>query len=222
MINKRQIQLNYKLDEVGKSNVSMVEVWKTQDTRAWQKYKEEKPNGSGSILIEVPSEGRYGFTLIARSGVGLAEPAPTSGMQPQVWVEVDETKPNVRIAQIEVGRGNDNKLTIRWTAYDRFLAASPITIEYAEQRDGEWKTIASNIGNDGQYVWIMPETLPFEFYVRVKAVDQAGNVGSDQTSKAVAVDQKVPKATVIKVEAAGAAPGQNAVPPPPPPPSGNP
>lgn len=215
MINKRRIQLNYKLTEVGKSNVSFVEVWKTQDTRSWQKYSQEVPSPTETVVIEVPSEGRYGFTLIARSGVGLGEAPPTSGMQPQIWVEVDETKPTVRIDKIEVGQGIETgKLAIRWSAFDRFLALTPITIAYAEQRDGPWQPIVSKIANDGQFVWTMPESLPYKFFVRVEAVDQAGNVGGDQTTEAVAVDLSRPKARIIKVEPAIIPPGQNTPPPP--------
>lgn len=222
MINKRRIQLNYKLTEVGKSNVSFVEVWKTQDTRSWQKYSQEVPSSNETVVIEVPSEGRYGFTLIARSGVGLGEAPPTAGVQPQIWVEVDETKPSVRIDKIEVGRGIDaGKLSIRWTAFDRFLSLSPITIAYGDNRDGPWQVIVAKITNDGQYVWTMPESLPYKFFVRVEAVDQAGNVGGDQTTEAVAVDLSVPKARVIKVEPVTAPSGQNAVPPTPPGTSGN-
>jgi len=217
MVNKRRIQLNYKLSDVGKSNVSFVEVWKTQDTRTWQKYSQEVPSKEETVVIDVPSEGRYGFTLIARSGVGLGEAPPTAGVQPHVWVEVDETKPTVRIDKIEVGRGIDTgKLTIRWSAYDRFLALTPISIAYAENREGPWQLIVSKIANDGGYVWTMPESLPYKFFVRVEAVDQAGNVGGDQTTEMVAVDLSVPKARVTEVKPVATPPGQNAVPPPPP------
>jgi hypothetical protein len=218
MVNKRRIQLNYKL-ESGKSGVEVVEVWRTQDTRNWQKCgTPEKPIGSDetkSVVVDVPSEGRWGFVLIAKSGVGLSEPAPTAGTQPQVWIEVDETKPAVHIGDISVLRGADSdRLSIRWTATDKFMADTPITISYSEEQDGTWHPIASNIRNDGVYVWDMPKNLSFfEFFVRVAAVDQAGNVGVDTTAKKVKVDTVVPKTQVIKVEPANTAPGTSGTPP---------
>src|SRR5262249_5525290 len=52
------------------------------------------------------------------------------------------------------------------------------------------------------YVWHMGEGVPYQFYVRVEAADQAGNVGHDDTRQAVKVDLALPKARVITVEPA--------------------
>ena len=73
MVNTKSIQLDYDIAEVGSSKVKSVEVWYTQDGRSWKKTPEDaKPEPP--YVVKVPSEGRYGFTLIARSGVGLACP----------------------------------------------------------------------------------------------------------------------------------------------------
>jgi hypothetical protein len=45
--------------------------------------------------------------------------------------------------------------------------------------------------------------VPYQFYVRVEAVDRAGNVGGDETRKPVIVDLSQPKVQVIGVGAAG-------------------
>jgi hypothetical protein len=202
MVNKRKIQLNYKLDNVGKSNVSKVEVWFTQDTRTWQWYADAPANPPYSI--ELNSEGRYGFTLVAVSGVGLSIERPRAGDPPQVWIEVDETIPDVRLTSVEVGQGvNAGKMTIRWAASDRYLKAQPITLSYGSSESGPWTPIKTNLANEGVYVWSMPsDGLPFEFFVRVEAADEAGNVGSAQTPRKVAVDLSIPKASVIGVEPA--------------------
>src|SRR5262249_44223703 len=179
-----------------------VEIWHTTDTRNWQRYKQEMSK-TPPYIVEVAGEGRYGFTLIARSGVGLSEPAPSPGDQPQIWVEVDETKPVVRLMSVEVGRGADSgNLTIRWQAQDRYLAATPVTISYAVNPTGPWTPIAEKRPNDGRYVGHMGEGVPYQFYVRVEAADQAGNVGHDDTRQAVKVDLALPKARVITVEPA--------------------
>jgi hypothetical protein len=152
-------------------------------------------------------EGRYGFTIIAKSGVGFSDPPPAVGDEPQLWVEVDETPPAVHLLSAEVGRGPETgTITIRWTAADKFLADKPITISYASA-DGspvkQWTTIASNIANDGKYVWKMPDGVPFKMYIKVEAVDQAGNVGKDELQQPMPVDLKIPKVTIIGAEPAG-------------------
>jgi hypothetical protein len=201
-VNSKRIQLNYKIEDQGPSGVKTVEVWYTEDPqcKTWTKYPQDA-NGQPPYTIDVDHEGRYGFTLVARSGVDFGEPPPKPGDQPQVWVEVDTTKPKVTVLRAEPGRGLDKgKLFIEWTATDKFLRARPITLSYAENPTGPWKPIVTNSDNTRQYVWQMPDGLPFQFHVRVEAIDEAGNVGSDTTNRPVKVDLAIPKVRVISVE----------------------
>jgi hypothetical protein len=204
MVNKKRIQFNFKIDDVGPSKVRSVEVWWTKERGIWQKYEQEfKPDAP--FEIEVAEEGRYGFTLVAVSGVGHAEARPQAADPPQVWVQVDLTPPVVQLVGVDVGSGVEKgTVTIRWRASDKFLAAQPITLSYGTGND-QWTTIAANIANDGRYVWKMPEGLPYQFPIRVEAIDMAGNVGSDKTQKDVIVDLSIPKARVIGIEGVKAA-----------------
>src|SRR5207248_15101 len=62
MVNSKRIVLNYKLDDVGPSGVSAIEMWWTRDGRTWQ--KDETPGHKGPpYVFEVPEEGTYGFTM---------------------------------------------------------------------------------------------------------------------------------------------------------------
>jgi len=208
MVNTKSIQLDYDIAEVGSSKVKSVEVWYTQDGRSWKKTPNDaKPEPP--YVVNVPSEGRYGFTLIARSGVGLGLPTPKMGDQPQVWVEVDTTKPTVNVLGVEVGRGPDmGTLTVRWTANDLHMAASPITISYVDAATGatgQWQPMTPTpIPNDGRFTWRIPEGLPPQILVRVEAVDQAGNVGAADTANPVSTDLSIPKAHNIRVHGAPA------------------
>jgi hypothetical protein len=206
MVNKKRIQFNFNVSDVGPSKVKEIEVWYiVQGRGGWQKY-EKAYLPDAPFEIEVEGEGRYGFTLVAVSGVGHAESRPQAGDLPQVWVEVDLTPPAVQLIGVEVGTGPEKgTVNIEWRATDRFLAAQPITLSYGTA-DGQWVPIASNIANSGRYVWRMPEGLPYQFPIRVDAIDQAGNVGTDKTKKDVIVDLSIPKARVIGVEGVKAAP----------------
>ncbi len=201
-INTTRISLNFKLEDVGPSDVSVVEIWKTKDGRVWQrnpKDADKKP----PFIVEVEGEGRYGFTLVAKSGVGLGENAPRPGDQPQIWVEVDLTKPEVRIQDVVVGRGPDTgNLTLTWTAADKNLLRQPISISYATKPEGPWNPVpgATHVENTGRFVWRMQPDVPFEFFMRVEAIDEAGNIGQADTTKSVKVDLSLPRARVIGVE----------------------
>src|SRR5262249_49409059 len=89
-VNSRRVSLNYRIDDQGPSGVSVMELWYTQAGRNWQKYGEEKA-ATPPFVFDVDHEGLYGFTMVARSGVGLGSRPPQIGDQPQIWVEVDET-----------------------------------------------------------------------------------------------------------------------------------
>src|SRR5207249_151907 len=191
--------LNYELSNVGKSGVSVVELWVTLDGTSW-KLEQTRTNQQPPFVFEVAEERRYGFTLIARSGVGVGDPPPRLGDPPQIWVEVDTTKPVVRVDKVEVGRGADaGNLTILYKAKDSNMAEKPITLSYAEKPEGPWVPIKKGEENTGRFVWKMPEDVPYQFYVRVEAVDKAGNIGSDDTAQPVAVDLSQPKVRVLDV-----------------------
>jgi hypothetical protein len=207
LVNSKRISLNYELKDVGPSGVSTVELWFTQDGRGWNRYPlpktEESTTPPKPLVFDVAGEGIYGFTLVAKSGVGLGERPPQVGDRPQVWVEVDLTKPVVQIHQVLVGRGADKgKLTITWSASDRNLGREPITLVYGEGAGGPWRPIAAKIANTGRYVWSMPERVPYQFYVRVEAADLAGNVGEATTPELIRVDLSQPRVNILNIEPA--------------------
>ena len=218
MVNTKRIELNFKIDDVGSSKVKAVEVWYTQDGRTWQKTPDDAPP-EPPYVVKVPAEGRYGFTLIARSGVGLALPAPKTGDPPQVWVEVDETKPKVSI--VGVGGRPRPRLRLHHRALERHRQAHGGQPHHDFLRGRRGRAVgpvaaddpAGNVPNDGRYVWRMPDGLPPQILVRVEAIDQAGNIGQDETAKPVSTDLSIPKARVIEVHPARSA-DTGAMPPP--------
>jgi len=214
MVRSRRFQLNYKIDDIGPSDVSKVEVYYTRDNgRSWRKYEADAPKEPPCIL-EVPEEGRYGFTLVARSGVDLGEQPPRPGDAPHIIVEVDETKPIVKILNAEVGRGADQGLmTLTWTASDKFLGNTPISISFARDPSGPWTQALKDLPNTGRHVWKLPaEGLPFQFFLRVECSDQAGNIGISASASPIKVDLNLPKARVVGVEVAPVAPGGSVAP----------
>jgi hypothetical protein len=204
-VNSKRVSLSYKLQEKGPSGVSLVELWFTRDTRTWDKYNDEKitedqagDDRTFTYVFEVQDEGKYGFTLVPRSGVNRSHPPPHSGDQPQIWVEVDTTKPVIEWLNVDVGRGPDTgTVTITWKATDKNLAREPITLSYSPNGQGGWTPIASNLENSGRYVWKMPSGVPYSFFVRIEATDLAKNVGSMDTPKPVLVDLHEPKGLIL-------------------------
>jgi hypothetical protein len=201
-VNTTRISFNCKIEEVGTSGVGAVELWYTEDEgRSWRKYQDSLGKEPPFVVSMPEGDKLYGFTLIARSGVGKGEQPPQKGDRPQVYVQIDTTKPDVRLDGAKVGSSADgNTLTINWTARDQNMRPQPMTISYCERAGGDWKPIARDLDNSGRYVWKLPADVPPRMFVRVEAVDRAGNIGVAETSEEVIVDLKVPRVINIGVE----------------------
>ncbi len=201
MVNSKRVSLNYEVKDVGPSGVSAVELWYTQDGRKWEKC-DASPSPNPPFVVDVKDEGLYGFTLVARSGIGLGKRPPRPGDLPQVWVEVDMTKPVVKLIDLQVGVSSDTQhLTIMWKATDKNFGPRPIALSFAEQADGPWSQIAGHVENSGSYVWRLPAGIPHRFYVRVEATDLVGNSSFAQTGEPILIDLSQPTVAITTVEA---------------------
>lgn len=203
MVNSKRITINFEVKDVGPSGVSSIELWSTQDGKVWTK-RETMTKMKPPFVVEVAEEGLYGFTLLARNGIGLAKDAPQAGDLPQIWVEVDLTKPEVELRSIHANCMNKvQNVIINWKASDKNLGPRPITLSYSVKEEGPWHSIAANIPNNGRFVWAIPTNAPSRFLVRVEAIDMVGNVGLAQTPKPVLMDRAQPTVSVLTVEPAG-------------------
>ena len=201
IVNTRRIHLKYEISDVGPSGVSSVELWATRDGKSWQRYSNEPPP-SGPLVVHVAEEGRYGFTIRVRNGLGVASHAPKYGDAPQMWVDVDETKPSVKMLRCHVGKGPDaGALYVKWEAVDTNLTAKPVTVCISKTKEGPWTPIAVGLEAVGEHTYQMPKDMPYEFYVRLEATDLAANIGYVVAHEAIRVDHARPRGTIIAVGA---------------------
>jgi hypothetical protein len=202
LVNSRRITLNFEVKDVGPSGVAGVDLWYTQDGRDWKKH--EAPANAQAYVVEVDEEGMYGFTLVARSGIGLGKEPPAAGDQPQVWVIVDLTKPDVKLTEVVPNyQQNAKQVLIRWQSSDKNLGRHPVTLSYAEKEEGPWTVIAANLDSTGQYTWQVPANVPPRALLKVEAIDLAGNVGQAQSEKPILMDSSRPNVSIVNVEAHG-------------------
>lgn len=211
----KTFQLQYTLDDktVGPSKVASVDIWKLHPGQGWKKCTEQgKAEGPATVTVE--TSGRWGFRLIPRSGVGLAERDPRPGDAPDIWVEVDDKPPQVRVTNVTVTQEADGGyLTVYWNADDTFLRSMPITIYLARPKDGpkdlQWKQVAKDLPNTGSWRERTKKLDEdgYEFLIKVEAIDEAGNVGSEQWRDVVKVDLMIPRIKNIEIKPGGAAGG---------------
>lgn len=199
-VKNRRFNLDYKIDKVGPSQIKNVEIWFTRDTKEWRVLRSDAPTAGGPVTITAPAEGLYGFTIRPVNGVGKGPEAPAGGQEPQIWVRVDETRPLVTLKGVSDGSDGATQI-ISWSATDDHLRDRPITISYSENKQ-DWKVLKGELDNSGTFT-CPTKDLPFQFYVRVEAVDKAGNVGAAETAEMVRVDTSVPEVKGISVSVGG-------------------
>lgn len=202
LVNSRKFQIGYKLQDVGPSGVSSVDLYITQDDGAtWYKYGEDDDNQS-PIQVEVPREGTYGFAIGARSGVGLASDPPQPGDKPANVVTVDQTPPRLELLPVQQGRGRTvNKILLQWHFADDNPADKPISLSFSANPQGPWQPITGWYENTGNFVWTIGPGVPSRFYLRLEGRDQAGNVQTVETPQPVLVDLSRPTAKIVDIEA---------------------
>lgn len=193
MVNSRLFELEYDIDSVGPSGIGRVELWGTRDAgKTWRSFTLDNDNRS-PLLVNVEDEGVYGFCVVVTNGAGLGGQSPKAGDLPDLWVGIDLTKPTARIVSGRQGvDGEAGQLIISWQADDRTLAARPVALSFSQSRTGPWLPIASGLENTGRYAWTIDGRTPAQFYLRLEVRDEAGNVGTHETTEPIAIDQSRP------------------------------
>jgi hypothetical protein len=195
LVNSRRFELEYDVDSVGPSGIGRVELWGTRDAgKTWRNFPLDNDNNNLSPLrVDVKEEGVYGFCVVVTNGAGLGGKPPKSGDLPDLWVGIDLTKPTARIVSAQQGTDAEaGQLIISWQADDRTLAARPVTLSFSQTRTGPWLPIASGLENTGRYAWTIDGRTPPQFYLRLEVRDEAGNVGTHETTEPIAIDQSRP------------------------------
>lgn len=224
-VKTRDVSVEYTVPKMGRSGVKAVRLYTlatvdgVDDPGGWSKKPTEftvnlKPGDvkkPDPLPYKAEKDGTYGFYVAPVSGAGDAAPAPRPTDPPMLFVVVDTQAPFVEITAVRVGpgAGKGARVEIAWDAADPNLQAAPIDLEWsADPKAAEWKQIKYALANTdgptrGRYAWDVPDENPWEFYVRARATDKAGNVGFhvwDQKRDPNGVPQGEPKAVVVDLE----------------------
>jgi hypothetical protein len=223
IIKDHQITLQYTVANCGPSGLGSVELWVTRDEGlTWAQSPGVAPpvnanptlDAKGnpaplqlSLPVTLPEEGAYGFYIVVKSKAGLGMRPPQPGTPPRLRVEVDTTPPVIDLYRPEPKQGVRNAVVLSWEVRDRNLAPKPITLEWCDRPNGDWKVIAQDLpSSPGQYVWQLPAdtALPPQVYLRATATDLAGNRAAAVTPEPVLIDVSEPVVDSVQLSAAPA------------------
>lgn len=200
LINVTNASIDYRIDKVGPSGVSKVDIWVRGDnTGVWHRLATDNDRQSPAE-ITLPGEGLYGIRLAVTNGNGFGGNPPRANDEPNFWIEVDTTSPFVQFRPIDsVTKGGT--IELRWTATDKNLGNQPVSLFYATKQGGPWFPIAREVENRGVYKWRFPRNSGSQFFVRIEVVDQAGNRSQVETPSPIVLDLTEPVASVVGVTA---------------------
>jgi hypothetical protein len=215
IVNKPQVKLDFDVSRFGPSGLGGVDVYVTQDEGAnWEKAQSDAaailPNPvepgrpgpvHGSITVPLAREGVvYGFYLVAKSKAGLGKAPPQRGDLPHIRVERDTKLPDAKLYSPELDPANPGCLMMIWQATDKNLTEKPVSLEWAERREGPWECIGEpQMANAGRFSWKVPDRAPPKVYLRLSVRDQAGNVAVAQTGEPILIDLIVPELEHVDV-----------------------
>ncbi len=204
MISTKRFRLDYAINAIDPSGVAKVDLWMTRDNgREWQLWGSD-PDSVSPFPVQVNEEGRYGFRIVIHSRDGLTGQGPSQGDTPDMYVHVDSQPPLTKITSVPYGRGNEaGRLVINWSVSDPFLSLRPIRLSYSRGPAGPWTVIEDGLRNIGRYVWKVEPNVPERVFLKIEAIDQAGNVGVHQPSQSIDISGLVPRGTIRGVVPVG-------------------
>jgi hypothetical protein len=192
--NSRIFSLDYAIDNDPGAATANIELWGTIDQGdAWERWGVDSDRES-PFDIEVEQEGLFGFRMVIVGANGVASRRPLPGDKPDAWVRVDTQIPGCRILSVLNGKGNDaGSLVIEYSATDDYFGDRPISFSWAPDTKGPWQPISQGARNNSRYVWTPDPGLPDRVYLRIEAVDAAGNVGTNQLDLPVDIQGASPR-----------------------------
>jgi hypothetical protein len=206
-VNSLTFDVDYDLQTVGPWGVSKVELFATRDGGAsWVNFGAD-PDNRSPMRVAVPAAGLYGFRLVVNGANGAPAATPSAGDKPELEIGVDMTEPQAELQPAELGQGNlADHLIIRWSATDENLDARPVGLFYANNPEGPWSTVATDIDNNGQYAWRLLQQVPERLFLRLEVRDKAGNVAIRQSPAPVALNLPQPTGKLRSVRPVQAEP----------------
>jgi hypothetical protein len=216
-INVTRFELAYSIT-AGPAGVNGIDLWVTRDDgRSWRKWSRHDGRETPlKVILDTKDnpavEGGYGFKLVPESGSRLADAAPQPGTPPEFNVVVDVTRPRIDVYEPVAHADRPDVVVIRWKATDANFGRDPISVEYAEQLAGPWKSVSATdivavvggqapvkaqLPNTGEYGWRLPGDLSApKVYLKFTATDLAGNVTEAMTREPILVDLTRPRAKI--------------------------
>ena len=199
--NNPRLEIEYDVSNIGTSGVGRVELWGTLDGGQTWNFLTEDADRVSPVQVVLKTEGDYGLRIVVLNGAGVGGERPTAGTGAQMQVTYDRTSPQLVIQGVRL-LADFGELEIRWDAHDPNFGSQCVILSWSETLEGKWTAMTPQaLANNGIYTWRIPANLPGKIFVRVDAVDLAGNATTLVTGPVI-TDLSRPTATIINAKPA--------------------
>ncbi len=174
----RNIEIPVESEEMGAAAIEGLMLWVTRDGGiSWDAHPRIF-HEIGPLRFDAPTDGLYGFRVVARDRAGQIQDPPQPGDTPEVSCVIDTTPPTLEVI---TPTQNDhiyagNALEIRWIASDAALGENPVKVDHRRSLEEPWSPIieARTFGAGDTIQW-WPPYVSGSFELRVTAEDSVGN-----------------------------------------------
>ncbi len=195
--NSRVFKLDYELEQIEATGIESVELWGSQDDGATWAIWGEDPDQRSPFEVEITTDGVYGFRVVVKGRNGLTSASPQAGDPPDMVIAIDSKAPELRIESLSKNSNIPNRgPCVAYHCADDNLMSGPLTMYIAQSANGPWALIESNIENTGLLPLPSAAKLPQRFYVRLDALDQAGNITTAISPSAFDLAAFLPRARI--------------------------
>lgn len=173
----RELEISTLPVATGAAPVTGYQLWFTRDGgRSWEKAPTVH-TGAPPLAFSAPSDGTYGFRVVAIDRSGRGDEPPQPGTPPEQTCIVDTQAP-----QLEVQRPLGAEplyagswLAIEYTARDANLGTHPVRIEWRKVGEEVWQDVLPDPWHAAtrNLQW-WPPVVSGQLELRVTAVDRAG------------------------------------------------
>jgi RNA polymerase sigma factor (sigma-70 family) len=183
-ISSRTVGIPVRIHPVIRDRTAELILLASDDQGESYRQVDKMPADGKNFVFKASRDGNYWFIVqvVGKDGY-RTQPSPTR-VKPSLSVCVDTTPPKVRLFQPQF---KQNTFHLSWEAKDENLEDKPITLEWAEQKDGPWNPIGDHLPNTSTYSWHLPERMPPRIYLRIRVRDNAENEACAVTDKPISI-----------------------------------
>jgi hypothetical protein len=195
--NTKTFSLDYRVDNEPGAPIRDVELWGTTDQgQTWSVWGSD-PDRRTPFDIEVETDGLFGFRMVIIGSNGLASNRPRNGDNADAWIHVDTDTPYAELTSALYGTGSEvGSLIIAYHAKDEYFGDRPISLFFGETPEGPWQVISRSIRNQGRFAWPADPNLPPTIYLKMEAIDAAGNIATSILDLPVNVEGIAPRGRI--------------------------